>query len=159
MTYYSVDPVRFGVGISGTTTSLGANDPEVGYRTAVGDEEYVFVYNAGNSQINPTYGAVLSAVTGYSVTVSSTTSVDFLAGVCKNATIATGEYGWLMTKGFTQVEMEADNSCAAGEILALAADGEFALKSNSTGYPTPAVGKAMEAIASGGSGAAYISVN
>jgi hypothetical protein len=159
MTFYSVDPVRFGVGISGTTTSLGANDPEVGTRCAVGDEEYLFVYNDGNSEIPPTYGAVMSAVTGYSVTVSSTTSVDFLAGVCKNATLATGAYGWLMTKGFTQIEMEADNSCAAGEILALAADGEFALKSNSTGYPTPAVGKAMEAIASGGSGAAYISVN
>lgn len=159
MTFYNADPVRFGVGISGTTTSLGANDPEVGTTTRVGDEEYVFVYNAGNSQINPTYGAVLSAVTGYSVTVSSTTSVDFLAGVCKNSTIATGEYGWLMTKGFSVIEMEADNSCAAGQLIALAEDGEFALKSNSTGYPTPAVGKAMEAIASGGSGSAYISVN
>lgn len=159
MAFYSVDPVRFGVGISSTTDSLGVNDPEVGYRTAVGDEEYVFVYNTGNSAIRPSFGAVVSAVTGYSVTVSSTTSVDFLVGVCKNVTISTGEYGWLMTKGFAVVEMEADNSCAAGQILALAADGEFALKSNSTGYPTPAVGKAMEAMASGASGSAYISVN
>lgn len=159
MTFYSVDPVRFGVGLSGTTTSLGPNDPEVGTVCRAGDENYVFVYNAGNSQINPTYGAVMSAVTGYSVTVSSTTSVDFLVGVCKNSTIATGEYGWLMTKGFCVVEMEADNSCAAGQLLALAEDGEFALKSASTAYPTPAVGKAMEAIASGASGSAYISVN
>ncbi len=37
----------------------------------------------------------------------------------------------------------------AGQLLTVAADGEFALKSNSTGYPAPAIGKTMEAIASG----------
>ena len=155
MTFYSVDPVRFGVGLSGTTTSLGANDPEVGTTVRAGDEEYVFVYNAGNSQISPTYGAVLSAVTGYSVTVSSVAG-DLLAGVCKNATIAAGEYGWLVTKGFATVEMAADYSAAAGSKLALAADGEFDIVS---GAGVPTLGKVMEATASGASGSAYIRVN
>ena len=158
MANYGNHPISF-QGVSNVTASLGANDPEPGYRVTVGDEDYVFVYNAGNSQISPTYGAVMSAVTGYSVTISSITGVDFLVGVCKHATITTGAYGWLVTKGFAAVEMEADNSAAAGQILALAADGEFALKSNSTGYPTPAVGKTMEAIASAASGVAFISVN
>ena len=157
MTHYANRPVLFG-GKSMVTASLGANDPEPGYRMTDGDEDYVFVYNAGNSQISPSYGAVLSGVSGYSVTVSSTTSVDLLVGVCKHATLTTGTYGWLVTRGFTQVEMEADNSAAAGQLLALAADGEFALKSNSTGYPTPAVGKAMEAMASAASGTAFINV-
>jgi len=157
MTYYGNEPVKFG-SISMVTATLGDNDPEPGYEAKVGDEKYVFVYNAGNSQIPPTYGATVSAVTGYSVTLSSITSVDFLIGICKHATLTTATYGWLMTRGFATVEMEADNSCTAGQILALAADGEFALKSNSTGYPTPAVGKAQAAIASGGSGAAFISV-
>jgi hypothetical protein len=157
MTHYANRPVLF-AGKSMVTASLGVNDPEPGYRMTDGDEDYVFVYNAGESDIAPSYGAVMSAVSGYSVTVSSTTSVDFLVGVCKHATLTTGTYGWLVTRGFTQVEMEADNSCTAGQILALAEDGEFALKSNSTGYPTPAVGKAMEAIASAGSGTAFISV-
>jgi hypothetical protein len=143
MTHYGNHPIGF-QGVSNVTASLGANDPEPGYRLTVGDEDYVFVYNAGNSQISPTYGAVM---------------VDFLVGVVKHATLTTGTYGWLVTKGFAAVEMEADNSAAAGQILALAADGEFALKSNSTGYPTPAVGKTMEAIASAGSGVAFISVN
>ena len=134
------------------------NSVEVGIERKEGDETYRYVYNAGNSQIPPSYGCVLSAVTGYSVTISSTTSVDFLVGVVKHSTITTGTYGWVMTQGFCPVEMEADNSCAAGQILALAADGEFALKSNSTGYPTPAVGKSVEAIASGASGSAWISV-
>jgi len=157
MSVYNCGPVVF-AGKSSTTNALGSNDPEVGTIYREGDEEYVWVYNAGNSQIQPSYGAVMSAVSGYSVTLSSVTSVDLLVGVCKHATIATGYYGWLMKKGIVEVEMEADNSCAAGQLLALAADGEFALKSNSTGYPTPAVGKAMAAIASGASGTAYISV-
>ncbi len=157
MTHYANRPVLF-AGKSMVTATLGANDPEPGYRMTDGDEDYVFVYNAGNSQINPSYGAVMSAVSGYSVTLSSTTSVDFLVGVVKNATLTTATYGWLVTRGFVEVEMEADNSAAAGQLLALAADGEFALKSNSTGYPTPAVGKTMEAIASGASGTAFINV-
>lgn len=131
---------------------------EVGAERKVGDESYRYVYNAGNSQIPPSYGCTVSAVTGYSVTISSTTSVDLLVGVVKHSTLTTGTYGWVMTQGFCPVEMEANNSCAAGQLLALAADGEFALKSNSTGYPTPAVGKAMAAIASGASGDAYIHV-
>lgn len=157
MTHYANRPVLF-AGKSMVTASLGTNDPEPGYRMTDGDEDYVFVYNAGSEQIQPSYGAVMTAVSGYSVTLSSTTSVDFLIGVCKHATITTGAYGWLLTRGFVEVEMEADNSAAAGELLALAEAGEFALKSNSTGYPTPAVGKTMEAIASAGSGTAWINV-
>jgi len=154
MAVYDVGPI-FTESVSNVTAT---NSVEVGTRRREGDEEYVYVYNDGNSEIPPSYGAVISAVSGYSVTISSITSVDFLAGVCKHATLTTGTYGWLVTKGFVQVEMEANNSCTAGQILALAADGEFALKSNSTGYPTPAVGKSMEAIASAGSGTAFISV-
>lgn len=157
MSVHSVAPVRFG-SVSMTTTALGPNDPELGTIVREGDEEYIFVYNAGNSAIPPSYAAVVSAVSGYSVTISSTTSVDFAIGVCKHASIATAAYGWLMTRGFCEVEMEADNSAAAGQLLTLAADGEFALKSNSTGYPTPAIGKTMQAIASGASGTAFLRI-
>lgn len=148
-------PIRF-QSVSFVTSSLGVNDPKVGDVTMSGDETYRFVYNTGSSTAGVSYGVTCSAVTGYSVTVSSTTSVDFLVGVVKHAAIPTGSYGWVMTKGWAAIEMEADNSAAAGQLLALAADGEFALKSNSTGYPTPACGKTMEAIASGASGQAFI---
>lgn len=157
MSVYSVAPINFG-GISMVTATRGDNDPEVGTTRRVGDEEYIFVYNTGSSTVGVGYAATVSAVTGYSVTVSTTTSVDFAVGVCKHVAIPTGSYGWLVTKGFTKVVMEADNSAAAGQLLAIAADGEFALKSNSTGYPTRAVGKTAEAIASGGSGMAYITL-
>lgn len=131
---------------------------EVGILRREGDELYRYVYNNGNSQISPGYGCTLSAVTGYSVTVSSVTSVDAFVGLVKHATLTTGTYGWTLVHGFGQVQMEADNSAAAGQLLTVAADGEFAMKSNSTGYPAPVVGKTMAAIASGASGTAFFNV-
>jgi hypothetical protein len=122
-----------------------------------GDEDYIWVYNTGsNAQINPGNGAICSAVTGYSVTVSSTTSADFLVGVCKHATITTGAYGWLVTKGFTSVEMGGTSgTVAAGGLIELGDDGEFYPVSNTTANG-PVVGKAMEAIVSAASGQAFI---
>jgi hypothetical protein len=156
MAVYSIE-ANF-AGVSQVTASLGVNDPEVGTRLRSGDEEYIFVYNDGNSQISPGFAAIVSGVTGYSVTVSSITSVDYPIGVCKHATLTTGTYGWLMTKGFGQVTMQADNSCAVGGLLVLASDGKVAQKSISTGYPAPAFGKAMAAIGSGVSGTAFLNI-
>lgn len=150
-------PVRF-CGVSHVTATLGTTTPEVGDIFTVGDEVYQWVYNAGNSQINPGHGCVFSAVTGYSVTVSSTTLVDFCVGVCKHATITTGTYGFLMKRGFVAIEMGANASAATGELVTLDADGCFVAKSISTGYPTPCVGKLMVSCASGASGSAYINV-
>ena len=154
MSYYDNRKVYFET-VSAVTASPSE---QLGAVRRVGDEEYIYVYNAGNSQISPGLGATVSGVSGYSVTVSSTTSVDMFIGVCKHATLTTGTYGWLLTRGFGQVQMEADNSCAAGQLLTVAADGEWALKSNSTGYPAPAMGKAMAAIASGASGSAFFKI-
>lgn len=143
-------------GKSHVTTTPGPNHPEVGTIMQDGDEQYIWVYNVGSSTVNIGHGCTVSAVTGYSVTVSSITAVDFLVGVCKHANIATGDYGWLLQRGFTSVEMGADNSAAVGVPLCLALDGTFAHKSNATDYRTPLVGKAMEAIASGASGQAFV---
>jgi hypothetical protein len=158
MTHYGNHPIGF-MGVSMVTASLGANDPEPGYRMTVGDEDYIFVYNAGGSAIGVSYGATVSAVTGYSVTVSSLTGVDPLVGVCVNTSIGAAEYGWLVTKGFATIEMGAAGSAPAGSLLCLGTDGAFAFKSNSTGHPGPTVGKAMETIAASASGVAYISVS
>lgn len=156
---YSNGPIRFdGPSVSGVTATLGANDPKPGEICSYEGEQYVYVFNAGGSTIGKGFCATVSALTGLSVTVSTITSVDFVVGVCKHTAIPTLNYGWLMTKGIATVVMEADNSAAAGQLLTVAADGEFAMKSNSTGYPSPAIGKALSAIASGGSGHAYISI-
>lgn len=154
---YSLSTILIGGGVSFTTTSLGVNDPKVGDKLVNGNEDYVFVYNAGaDAQISPGFAATISGVSGYSVTVSSTSSADLLIGVCKHATIATGGYGWLVTKGFCQVVMAATSgSVAAGGSLELSADGRMAPRSNTTGNGNY-VGKAMAAIVSSASGTAFI---
>lgn len=154
MAFYGADPVFYG-SVSMVTTSLGRNDPEVGTVRQEGDEEYIFVYNTGaNAQINPGHCAVVSAVTGYSVTVSSI-SLDLAVGVCRHATIVTGGYGWLVKRGFVPVEMGANYSCAAGELLEIGVDGVFDTASNTTGN-AGYVAKAMEAAASGASAMAFV---
>lgn len=165
MAFDGVGPVIFKGGVSNVTSTLGANDPEVGARRWDGGREYVFVYNDGGEDIDPGLGAVLqSGATGYSVTVSSVTSNDLCVGVCRNATLTTGTYGWLVTKGITPVEMIATSgSVSAGGLLELGANGAFAPYSNTSGGTlpgaiSPQIGKALEAIVSSASGSAYISV-
>lgn len=152
-----LSPLRF-VGPTFTTNSLGPNDPKVGDVARIGDENYIFCYNAGNSNILAGDGVIVSAVSGYSVTVSSVTSVDLLVGVRVGNTLSTGYYGYICTRGFAQVNMGADYSAAAGAGLILAADGKFTAKTCATGYASPIQVKAMAAIASGVSGTAYISI-
>ncbi len=109
MTASNLAPIRF-AGVSQVTATLGSNDPQVGDRCEEGGNSYVFVYNNGTSQISQGYGATVTAATGYSCTVSSITSVDWLLGVCKNATITTNTYGWLVTRGFVTVVMQSTTS-------------------------------------------------
>lgn len=157
MAFYSLDPVKFGVGVSGSTTSLGINDPELGTRTVVDELEYVFVYNAGGEEIGVGQPVTLSGVTGYSVTVSCITLVDLAIGVRQHSTLVTAAYGWVATKGIGTVEMSANESCVTGQPLAVGAEG-FGLASNSTDFQTPTVAKALESLASGASGVAYFSL-
>ena len=157
MSVYGIAPVRFG-SVSMVTATLGVNDPEVGTVVQEGDEEYIFVYNAGNSQISVGQGATVSAVTGYSVTVSSTTMIDEPVGVCKHATLTTGTYGWLMKKGFGPAVAPTSSGLAAGQLLVLGGDGVWAVKSISTDAPAAVYGKVMQATGSAGVGTAFLKI-
>lgn len=157
MTFYNAAPIRFGVGVSGSTATQGVNDPEIGSRCIVDEVDYLFVYNDGASDLNQGQPCVMSAVTGYSITVSAVTQVDLALGVRLHSTLPASSYGWIAQRGIGVVEMNADESAAVGDLLGLGTEG-FAHKSASTGMPTPTIGKAMEAIASGGSGVAYFTM-
>lgn len=151
------NPLRF-VSVSFVTNSLGVNDPKVGDTARSGDESYLWVYNAGNSVLTVGDGVIVSAVSGYSVTLSSLTGVHACVGVVRHTTIPTAYYGYVVTRGFTQINMGANNSAAAGDLILLGTDGKFGPKSISTGNPAPACGHAMAAIASGASGSAFINI-
>lgn len=117
-------------------------------------EEYVYVYNNGTTQISVGNGAILSAVSGYSVTVSSVTGVGAFFGVCKHATLTTATYGWLLTKGFSTVTGGGNTAIAAADVLVPAANGGWAA---TTGALSAVVqGQAMIATATGGAGYAYV---
>lgn len=159
MPVYSQSPIRFG-SVSMVTATLGTNDPEVGTVITEGDEEYIFVYNNGTSQISVGRGAVVTAVTGYSVTVSSVTHTDVPVGVCKHATLTTGTYGWLLRKGFGPAL--AGSALVAGDLVCLGADGGWVAKLATTAYSQvvmPAVyGKCMVSAAAGSSADVYFSM-
>ena len=160
MSFEGLGPVAFGGGVSMVTASLGANDPALGTIKVVGGREYIFVYNAAaNSNIEPGYGAVLiSGATDMSCTVSAVTSADAVMGVCRNATLTTGTYGWLVRRGITPVVMNATSgSVSALGLIEIAANGDFSPVSLTTGNLAPACGKALEAIVSSASGSAYVS--
>ena len=158
MSYQSIAPVLFGTK-SLVTATLGRNDPELGtIHTDTDGLTYQFVYNAGGEQIPPGYGCVPnSAATGYSVTVSSTTSADLCVGVVRHATITTDTYGWVVVRGITPIKMGATSgSVAARGLVEIADNGLFVPVSNTTGNKAPAVGVAIAAIVSSASGNAFI---
>lgn len=101
-----------------------------GVKTLQNGNEYVYVYNAGNSVIGTGKYAVLdggsnSLSSGYSVTVTNASLAGWMVGVCQN-TINTGTYGWLMTKGFSLIAVDSGQvSANAGVDLALGTDGGF----------------------------------
>lgn len=156
MSFQGASPLLLG-SVSNVTGTRGPNDPEVGTKATVGGIEYRYVYNSGGEQISVGLGCVPdSAATGYSVTVSAATSADLVVGIVKHATLTTGTYGWVVTKGITKVVMGTDNSQAVRGLIEIAANGVFAAVSNTTGNKAPAVGVIVSAIASGGSGNAFV---
>ena len=114
------------IGTESVSATTATNSVEVGFRTIYKAEEYIYVYNAGSQQIIPGNGAMLTTgASGYSVTVSSVVNtVNPMVGVCNHATIATGYYGFIMTKGFRNV-VAASAMTGAFINLCLVADGKF----------------------------------
>ena len=159
MAYEGVAPILFGGGVSMVTTSLGANDPRPGYRTVYEGREYVLVYKEGGASAMVGAGVVFnSSATGYSVTVSAVTSADLVVGVVRNATLTTGAYGWVVTKGVTPVQTIATSGTVSDRgLLEIGANGLWAPVSNTTGNKSPCCAVALAAINSASSGNAFVS--
>lgn len=145
---YSLSPIPFR-GVSFVATTLGANDPKIGDVIEYGNQRLRFVYNTGNSQISTGRAVVLSAVSGYSVTVSSVTITagNVPVGVCNHATILTGQYGWIVERGFASCYVA--DAAAVGAALIVTEDGGFVTYATAPAALGPIVAKAMSAVASG----------
>ena len=86
--------------VSAVTTSPSVN---LGERRVHKGNEYVYAYNSGGSSIIAEYGAVfITGASGYSVAGTlPTDTAGQLAGLVIHATITTGAYGWIMSRGFS----------------------------------------------------------
>lgn len=158
MSLESIGPLSFGTK-SMVTTSLGSHDGEVGQVHRDHDGRvYRLVYNDGGASVPVGCGVVPAAgSSNYSVTVSAATSADVVIGVCRHATITTGAYAWVVVEGYCQVTAGATSgTIATGGLFEVAANGFFVPVSNTTGNKSPAVGKALNTIASSGTGDAYV---
>jgi hypothetical protein len=102
------------------------NSVNLGETRVFRGEEYLYVYNAGTGSIAVGQFAVLSANSGYSVTVSSITSFDYPMGFAKHAAIPAGSYGWLITRGFTSVNFASNTGGALSDLLYPGAFGNVA---------------------------------
>jgi hypothetical protein len=155
MAYQGIAPVIF-ESVSHVTAT---NSVELGTEVTVDGRRYRYVYNAGNSQISVGRGATVSGTSGYSVTVSSTTMLDVFVGACYHATIPTGYYGWLLTKGAGKVAAPASTGLASGDILFPGGDGCFSPNAPGGTSTTQGLchGKVTVSTASAGVGEAYVS--
>lgn len=145
MSFYSNTPVVF-AGVSSVTATRGSKDPEVGTRMTFAGNDYAYIYNAGNSQVSPGYAVVpATGVTSpYSCTVSSIGATDTVVGMVRHATLTTGTYGWVLTKGYGSATLSA--TVAAGDYLTIGADGKL-----NTSVTFPGIAKALSAAVTGAS--------
>lgn len=139
--------------VSNVTLTNSVNLGEVRF---IAGEEYIYAYNAGPQQISQGQFAVLSAASGFSVTVSSVTNYDFPIGVVKHATFVTAGYGWLLTRGFSPVALVANNSATTADVIYPGALGLFGVlgqaASSITGTNLQPIGYIVSGAASGASG-------
>jgi hypothetical protein len=156
--FNSVGPI-LEEGVSATTQTPSV---EVGVRRVYQGEEYVYAYNAGGAAIDKNWGAkFVTGASGYSVAATALTDVySPFVGVVKHVTMLTGDYGWLLIKGFATVKMV---TAVTGDYkqIALGASGLFIEASGTTTLGTAcAVGFALSHnTGAGGSVYAYIKAN
>ena len=158
MSYNQGLPVKF-YGVSHVTATLSSRHPQLGMETYDADgNKYVWIYNDCNSALPPGYGVVVQSgvSTAFSMTLSSVSSADIVAGVVKHASIPTNNYGFVLTRGIGVAE--ASLTIATNVPIEIAANGVWVHVSNTTGNKAPACGKSLEEIVTGASGSAYFSV-
>lgn len=90
---------------------------DLGSRRTWKGEDYVYCYNAGGGSINAEYGAnMITGASGYSIAGTGVTDACLApVGVVKHATLITASYGWVMTKGYTNVH--SANSANTGDMV------------------------------------------
>lgn len=163
LNYQSVGPIAF-ESVSNVTLTPSV---DLGTVRVYNGEEYVYVYNDSNTSMPVGLGCVMSGNTGMSVTISSTTYFNTCMGFVKHATFPSLTYGWLLTRGFTNVKMGADSSGIVGDPIYLTLSGAVqgirpantattAFSQVTSQFGLVPIGVIVQATASAGTGYAYV---
>lgn len=96
-----------GAPVSATTIDSANVVNQLGERLIYKGEEYVFVHNAGATDASVGMAMVMTALSGYSLTISSLSASDFPMCVVKHATIVAGGFGWGIVRGITSLRSES----------------------------------------------------
>lgn len=129
MAFHGIDPVNF-ESVSAVTATPSV---ELGTRRMDSGNDYVYVYNGSTAaQISKGQMGFLSPTnlsSGFTVTVSNAASQsggERCVGVAHNATITTGAYGWLATRGICYAALDASEvSMNSGDLVVPGVDGGF----------------------------------
>jgi len=136
MSYYGAAPILF-ESVSQVTLTPSV---DLGTRRHEAGKEYLYCYNNTGSAVTQGALMVASALSGYSLTRSSTAAADLpLVGV-ENTSLAAAEYFWGLVRGPMSVMSVA---MTAGALITIGADGvvQTALVGS---FPTgPVIGKAL----------------
>ena len=148
--FYGASPVS----VESVSAVTATPSVQLGTKRTENGEDYIYLYNNGNTQITVGAGVIISALSGYSVTVSSLTNLGAFVAVNKHATVASAYYFWGMTRGFASVLGTASTALAAGDPIGPGLNGTW---SQQTGALTMAIqGTVLVATGSGGVGMAYV---
>ena len=148
---FTVAPIEI-EGISNVTLT---NSVQLGTRQIFNGEEYVYCYNAGGASITAGYGAILSGVSGNSVTVSSTAETDVPHVFCKHATAVTASYFWGLVRGVVQANFTS--TMATGTPIMLGTAGQVMTYTTSAqSFPGQIIGRTLSSATATSFGLCYV---
>lgn len=128
---------------------------QLGTRRTHQGEDYVYFYNSTGSNVTQGAAMTISALSGYSLTRSTTAGADIAICFVKHADVAAGSYAWGLVRGL--VNPLAVSAISAGQLLRLGADGIVATYATVTSWDFGPVGKMVgSSTSSTADGVAYV---
>src|SRR5688500_4369336 len=135
-------PVLAGASAVSFVTADSAAAPfALGQRAHYLGEEYVWVHNAMSSAATQGIGLVISNLSGYSLTRSSTAASDVPMCFVKHADIPEEGYGWGLVRGVVQAHFSS--TMVTGVVIVIGADGVVQTATTGTSFDPGILGKTL----------------
>lgn len=138
MSFYGASPIGF-ESVSAVTSTPSV---DLGSRRVVAGDEYVYCYNITGSSVTQGALMVASGGSGFSLTRSSTDSLDAPSVIVANAAVGAGQYFWGMARGRAYA---MSGAFSAGDPITVGTDGAIATFITATLPTGSIIGKVLVA--------------